>query len=469
MQDVTPEINQTLGQNVLDTERIGKLLVSLSLPSFFGLFVQTLYNVVNTIFIGHFVGALAIAGLSIVFPLQMLAMGIGMMVGLGGGSLISRHLGAGNHAEAERVLGNGVAINIIFSLALTAIVLSHPDFWLRLIGASDEVLPFAKDYVVIIMLGNVPNVFAMTLLNFVRAEGNARVGMTAMIMGAVLNIILDSILIIWLRLGVKGAAMGTVIAQTVSLVYLLSYYFTGSSYLKIRTTHLRLDIKILKPMLAIGAASFMRTVAGSLSAMFIIRTVVALGGDYALSAFGIIQRVFMFAMMPAVVIGQGLQPVLGYNYGARRFGLALKSLTMAFIAATLFSILVYLILHFLPGPIMSVFTTDESVIAAGTYAMRRIFMALPLIGVMMVGSSAFQSIGKATQAFVTAVARPIGFLIPSIMVLPNLLGLDGVWLSFPVADTLTFVLTVLLTVPIIREFRRAAAKTPAEGLAGAPL
>jgi Na+-driven multidrug efflux pump len=199
--------------------------------------------------------------------------------------------------------------------------------------------------------------------------------------------------------------------------------------------------------------------------------VVGYGGDIALSAFGIIQRIMMFAMMPALVAGQGLQPVLGFNYGARRFKLALRSMTLAHIAATLLSIFMFLVIYFLPGPIISVFTSDGELIAEGTYAARLMFMALPLIGPLMVGSASFQAIGKAAQAFITALARPIGFLIPAVLILPRFLQLDGVWYSFPTADALTFALTVILTVPILRDFRKAAAaeQAPAGEFAGAPL
>lgn len=459
-------------RSVLDTDKIGRLLVTLSLPVFLGMFVQTLYNVVNTIFMGHFVGSLAIAGLSIVFPLQMMCWGISMMVGFGASSLMSRYLGSGEPERAEHVLGNAVVINIIFSLALTAAILFNVNFWLRLIGASDEVLPFARDYAIIVIGGTVFNVFGNTLLNLVRAEGNSRVGMTAMIIGAVLNIILDSIFIVWLGWGASGAALGTVIAQIVAMVYLLSYYFTGSSYLKIRTAYLKLDIRILKDTLAIGVASFVQTVATSLSAMFVIRLVVEYGGDTALSAFGIIQRVMMFAFMPAIVFGQGMQPILGFNFGAKRYHLAIKSLTMAYVAATSLSFVAFFVLYFLPRPIISIFTTDASVVESAIYAARHIFISLPVVGTAMVGSSAFQSLGKATQAFITALARPVGFLIPAALLLPRFLQLDGVWYSFPVSDGLTFVLTVILTIPIIREFRRAATtgKTPTEKqLAGARL
>jgi putative MATE family efflux protein len=453
-----PDIQkQNHNPNVLDTDRVGWLLVKLATPAFFGMFVQTLYNVINTIFIGQFVGTLAIAGLSIVFPLQMLAMGIGMMVGMGGTSLISRFMGAGDISKAERSLGNGLTCGIILSLMLIVVILPNVDFWLRLIGASEEVLPFARPYLIIIISGTIFNTSGMALLNYARAEGNARVGMIANILGAILNIILDAILIIWLRLGVTGAALGTVTAQIAVLAYLSSYYFTGSSYLKIRKSNLPLDLKILKPMFSIGASSFVQTIAGSLSAMFLIRMVVTYGGDIYLSAFGILQRVMMFATMPAMVTGQGVQPILGFNYGARRYSLALKALTIASIASTSLSLLGFLILYFIPEPIIKIFSTDPQLVAAGTYAAKLIFLSMPLMGFVMVGSTSFQSIGKAVQAFITAIARPVVFLIPAVMILPRFLQLKGVFLSFPASDALTLVLTLILLTPIIKEFRRAAA------------
>jgi len=443
-------------RNVLDTDKVGSLLVKLATPAFFGMFVQTLYNVVNTIFIGHAVGPLAIAGLSIVFPIQMLFMGIGMMVGMGGTSLISRFIGSGDTAKAERTLGNGVTCITILSILITALILPNVNSFLRLIGASDEVLPYAREYLIIIASGTIFNVTGMALLNFVRAEGNARVGMIANMLGAILNIILDAILIVGLHMGVKGAALGTVIAQIATLIYLGIYYLSGSSYLKFRTSNLRLDIKILKSMFSIGISSFVQTVAGSLSAMFLIRQVVIYGGDIYLSAFGIIQRVMMFATMPAMVIGQGVQPILGFNYGARRFSLALKALKIAAIASTTLSLLAFTVLYFIPGPIIKIFSTDPALVAAGAHASKLIFLSMPLMGFVMVGSTSFQSIGKAVQAFITAIVRPVVFLIPAVILLPRFLHLEGVFLSFPTSDLLTLILTILLLIPIIKEFRKAA-------------
>ncbi len=440
-------------QTVLDDDRIGRLLLKLSLPAFFGMFVMTLYNIVDTIFIGHYVGPLGIAALSIVFPLQMLSMGVGQMMGMGGASLISRLIGANNTPRAERAVGNAITTTIVLSAIIMVAGLTNTDFWLRLMGSSDAVLPYAKDYMTIILSGMVFPTFAMALNSLVRAEGNARIAMTGMIIGALSNIILDAIFIIPLHMGIKGAALATVIAQLISALYLMSYYFSGKSFLKIHSKNLLLEWDILKAILAIGIASFARTLAGSLSTVFVNRMLVAYGGDYAVSAFGIINRIMMFAIMPGIVIGQGLQPILGFNYGARHYARALKSIKIAIIAATTCCILVFMVLYFAPEPVIRIFTTDNELIVLSSYAAKRIFMALYLIGFMMVGSLVFQSIGKATQSFITAISRSFLFLIPLILILPRFWQLDGVWLAFPIADALTFLLTLILLIPQIRELK----------------
>jgi putative MATE family efflux protein len=452
--------NPLLNRNnsVLDSERIGRLLVKMAMPAFIGMFVQTTYNVVNTIFIGHFVGTEAIAGLSIVFPLQMFAMGLGMMVGIGGLSVISKSIGAGDNARAERALGNCITASIVISLLVMILIMPFMDFWLPLIGASDAVLPYAHDYLIIIMSATIFNTLGMALMNLIRAEGNTRVGMTAMILGAVLNIILDAIFIIWLKMGVQGAALGTVIAQTAAMIYMLSYYLSGSSYLKIHKGNFAPDLKILKSMLAIGSASFVQTVGSSISGMILIHGVVAYGGDIALSAFGVIQRVMMFSNMPALVIGQGLQPILGYNYGAKRYHLAIKGIYLAYGASTVLSTAAFIVVYLFPGLIIRIFTSDPQLIEAGIYAARLAFLALPLMGLVMVSQMIFQALGRAVQAFIAAVARPILFLIPAVLLLSRFWELDGVFLSLPVADLLTFLLAVILLVPIISEFRKTAAQ-----------
>ena len=441
--------------NVLDDDRIGRLLLRLSLPAFMGMFVMTLYNVVDTIFIGHYVGPLGIAGLSIVFPVQMLTMGIGQMTGMGGASLVSRLIGARDNRRAEHALGNALTFTLIISAVLMVAGLWNPDLWLRLMGASETVLPYARDYMTIILTGVLFRTFAMSHNFLIRATGNARVPMIGMIIGAGLNIALDAIFIIPLGMGVKGAAVATVISQLVTGLYFLRYYLSGKSFLRIHLQNMIIRWEMLKSILAIGISSFARTAAQSLAVVFVNITLLTFGGDLAISGYGLIQRIMMFALMPGIVIGQGMQPILGFNYGAGRYDRALKVIKIAIIAATSYSIVAFCALYFAPELFIRVFTADTQLIVLTAHAATRIFFAAYLIGFLIVGSIIFQAIGKAPQAFVTAIARPALFLLPLVFILPNYWRLDGVWLAFPITDALTAVLVLALLIPQIRLFRRS--------------
>jgi putative MATE family efflux protein len=332
--------------------------------------------------------------------------------------------------------------------------LSNPDLWLRLMGASETILPYARDYMTIILIGLFFRTFAMSQNGLIRATGNARVPMTGMIMGAVLNIILDAIFIIPLDMGVKGAALATVISQLVTALYFLSYYFSDKSFLKIHLQNMIIKWDILRAILAIGIAAFAMTVAGSLSVVFVNRTLVTFGGDLAISSYGLVHRMMMFALMPSMVIGMGMQPILGFNYGAKRFDRALKVIKIAAISATSYSVIAFFALYFAPGLLLRVFTTNNELIVLAAHAAKRVFFAKYLIGFIMVGSTVFQATGKALQAFVTAIARPALFLLPLVFILPNYWQLDGVWLAFPITDVLTFILVLILLIPQIKMFRR---------------
>lgn len=441
-------------QSLLDSDRIGQLLFKLSMPAFFGMLVMTLYNVVDTIFIGHYVGPLGIAGLSIVFPIQMLSMGIGQMTGMGGASLISRLIGAGENSRAELALGNAISSCVTLSVIIMSVGLSNIDFWLRLVGASETILPYSQDYLSIILFGMVPMTIAMSFNGWIRAEGNARVSMTGMIIGALLNIVLDSIFIISLGMGVKGAALATVIAQLVSVTYFVSYYFFRKSFLKIHKVNLIPKLDILKAIFSIGIASFAMTIAGSVSAIFVNRMFISYGGDLAMSAYGILQRIMMFAIMPGMVTGQGMQPILGFNYGAKRYDRTLRVIKLTITVATVISITAFIALYFFPEPFVRVFTNDNELISLCTHAAKRIWLAIYLVGFLMSSSMVFQAMGKVAQSFVTAIARPALFLLPTVLILPRFLGLDGVWLAFPVTDGLTFILVMALLIPQIKMLRK---------------
>ncbi len=443
-----------INQHILDDDRIGHLLLKLSIPAFFGMFVMTLYNVIDTIFIGHYVGTLGIAGLSIVFPIQMLSIGIGQLVGMGGASLISRLIGAGDKARAERVLGNAVTIGLILSTLIMIIGVSDADFWLRLLGASETILPYAMDYMILILISLIFQTFAMTLNNLIRAEGNARIPMIGMITGALSNIILDAVFIIPLNMGIKGAALATLLAQVLVVIYELRYYISRSSFLRLHSKNLLLNTSIVRNIFSIGIASFAHMMAGSLSAALVNRVLVSTGGDISVSAFGVMNRILMFAIMPGIVIGQGLQPILGFNYGAKRYDRALKSIKVAMTAASICSIIVFVLIYFIPEPFIMIFTPDSELIEQSAYAAKRMCLGIYLIGFMMVGSVSFQSIGKAVESFITSVSRPALFMIPAIFILPLFWQIDGVWLSFPVSDWLASLLTLALFIPQIRELRK---------------
>lgn len=451
---------QRQNHSILDTDKVGRLLMKLTVPLFIGMAVQAIYNAVDTIFIGKFVAntQMAMAGLSLSFPFQMLQMGVGQMVGLGGASLISRMLGRGDNHGAEHTLGNGITFGVALSLLLMAGFLPFMDFWLRLIGASDAVLPFARDYLTIIMAGAGFNVMTNAFTGFVRAEGNARVAMTAMIVASVLNIILDWLFIVVLQMGVRGAALATVISMGISTVYVLVYYLSGSAYLKIRAVLLLPDFRILKEIFIIGIASFVQTTAGSLSIMMIMRMAVSYGGDIAIAAFLIIQRVMWFSMMPSMVIGQGMQPVLGYNYGARRYHLVNKTIILASAIAIGVGVIGFCVFYFSPEPIFRIFTSDEQLISKAAYIAKLVFLVLPIFGFYNVGQMVFPSVGKALQTFIVAIARPLAFMIPLLQILPRFFGEPGVWFSFPGSDILTFILVLALLIPLVKGFKKSGAE-----------
>ena len=438
-------------QTVFDTDKIGKLLLKLTIPAFIGMAVISLYNVVDTIFVGQYVGKLGIAALSIVFPIQMLSMAIGHLTGMGGAALISMSIGKGDKTKAEKILGNAITPTIVFSAILMIFGLSNTDFWLRLIGASEDVLPYASDYLRIILIGMFFQTFAMAFNFLIRAEGNVRVPMISMIIGATLNIILDAIFIIPLGLGVAGAAWATIVAQLVSVAYCVFYYISGKSFLKVYFKNLLIDWKILGSIFAIGISSFVMMMATSICAIIINRILNQYGGDLAVSAFGIINRIMMFALMPGMVIGQGLQPILGFNYGAKRYDRGLKVIKIAVMAATVFCLVTFVILYSFPGFFARIFNGDPELVSLTVYAARRIFITMPIIGFMMVGSTMFQALGKPIQAFFSTVSRSVLFLLPCVLILPNYWQLDGIWLAFPITDGLTFTLILSLFIPQIRQ------------------
>jgi putative MATE family efflux protein len=441
-------------KSILDTDGIGKLLFKLAVPAFIGMVVMATYNVVDTIFVGHYIGTLGIAGLSIVFPFQMLAQGFGMMAGIGGASLVSRMLGAKDIAKAERALGNAILIGSVFGIAMSIVIFVNMNFWLSLAGASESILPYAREYMEVVIAFAILMTLVMTFHSVVVAEGNAKIPMLSMICGAVMNIILDALFIITFNMGIRGAAIATMISNGASLVCFVLYYFSGRSSLKIKPKIFIPDFKIIGQIVVIGVSGLAMTLSNSFSAIFLNNLLVHHGGDMAVSAFGLINRAMVFIFMPCMVIGQGMQPILGFNYGARQYDRVFRVLKISLSWATGIAIAGFGIIYFFPAQIMSIFTTDQDLIRHTVYASKRMFLAIYLLGFISVASIVFQSLGKAVQSFVASVARPALLLIPTLYFLARFWHLDGIWYTFPITDVLTTLVILFLLIPVIRDLRR---------------
>ncbi|MDO9549051.1 MAG: MATE family efflux transporter, partial [Candidatus Marinimicrobia bacterium] len=410
--------------HILADERVGRLLVNLSTPAMVAMFVTALYNVVDTIYIGRGVGSMAIAGITIVFPIQLLVMAIAMMIGIGGASVISRALGAGDYEKANTTFGNVLLSIVIFGFSLALLGNIFIDVLLALFGASDTVLPYARDYAQIILLGTVFFSFSMASNNVVRSEGRAKVAMTTMLISAILNIILDPIFIFGFKWGIKGAAAATVISQVVTALYLVYYFYSGKSSLTVHLRNLRLNRLIMREIVAVGSPSLIRQLSASALVVVINNTLRVYGGDFSIALFGIMHRMLMFVSMPLFGIAQGMQPIVGFNYGAKRYDKAKRVLALSNKATTIVSTVGAIVLFSFPGAIISVFTNDPGIIRMGIPAVRIFIVALPVFGFQIVGSTLFQAIGKAKQALLLTVSRQI-FLITLVLVLPRLYGLTG--------------------------------------------
>lgn len=443
--------------HILADERVGRLLVKLSTPAMVAMFVMALYNLVDTIFVGRGIGSLAIAGITIVFPIQMLVMAIAMMLGIGGASIISRSLGAEDYEKANKTFGNVLTMVIVFGLLTASLGNIFIDDLLQLFGATGNILPFARDYAQIILIGTIFFSFSMASNNIIRSEGRAKVAMTTMLISAILNIILDPIFIFGFGWGIRGVALATVLSQMTTVLYLIYYFSTGKSSLKIHLKDFILSKKIVVETFAIGSASFIRQISGSILIIIMNNTLKVYGGDLSIAAFGIMHRLLMFVAMPIFGIAQGLQPITGFNYGAKRFDKVKRALSLSIKSATTVGLIGAIILIVFPDKLLAVFTRDQELLAIGSRALRIYIFALPLFGFQVVGTTLFQSIGKARQALWLTVSRQL-VMIALILTLSRIFYLDGVWFSFPIVDFLFFFVTLAFYLPQMREFDTKMAK-----------
>ena len=433
-------------QNISDlgSKRIGPLLAKLAVPSTIGLLVNSLFNVVDTIFVGRGVGTLAIAGIGIVFPIQMIISAIAQLFGMGAASMVSRSLGKKDYDRASNITGNSFIVSFAFGIfaAIVVFILLNP--MLRIFGATEDILPFARDYLSIVAFGFIFYPFVFSSIKLIRAEGAVKNSMTVLIVVAGVNIILDPIFIFGLNMGIKGAAYATIIAQFCGFLYITLYYILGRSSLNIRMVHFRMKWRIIKEMVSLGSASFARQVSMSILIILVNNSLRVYGGDITIAVFSVVNRVSMFATMPLFGIVMGAQPMIGFNYGANNMGRVKESLKTSVLSTVVIGTVFFIIFMAFPSKIINLFSTDAELIKIGIFPLRMTMLLFPFIGFQMIGAGFFQSIGKARPSIVLSLTRQVLFLIPLILLLPLLLGTNGIWIAFPIADLLAIIFTGIL-------------------------
>ena len=428
--------------HILADDNIGRLHWKLAVPAMVGMLVMALYNVVDTIFVGRFVGTNAIAALTVAFPMQMIVMGFGIMNGIGSASLISISLGEQNQEKANRIFHNSLLMALFLGVFFTLTIQLFLDKVILLFGASPEVLPLSRQYLRIIMLGATFQIAAMTGNNIIRSEGQAKIAMISMVSGAVLNIFLDALFIIVFKMGVQGVAIGTVAAQIFQTVYQYIYFKSPKSSMLYKFCFREFNLKIVQGIVRIGVASFFRNIAGSLMMIIFNNVLRHYGGALALAAAGVMFRFLHFTFMPVVGIAQGMQPIVGYNFGANRPKKVIIAWKLSSIRASVISVMAFIIVMLFPRLIISIFTTDIELIELAAHGIRIMFAGTFVIGFQVVGATFFQAINRALPSFILSVSRQLLILIPLLLILPKFMGLNGAWLAHPISDYISVIITI---------------------------
>lgn len=430
-------------RDIFGTQSLGKLLRNQAIPASAGILVMSIYGIVDTIFVGLWVGSLGIAAITVVQPITFLIASIGMAIGIGGASIISRAFGENNDEKAFLTFGNQVGLTLLLGAIFVAIGFLFIDQILALFGGRGNVLEPSKTYFKIVLLG-VPFLgWAMMSNNVIRAEGFPRIAMLTIMIPALVNIILDPIFIIWLDMGLAGAAWATTISYIASAIFATWFFLRGDSQLKIKRKYLKADLPIIKEIGALGSVTFARQGTISLLSIVLNNSLFVYGGEIGLSIYGIISRLLMFANFPVLGITQGFVPIVGYNFGANLMDRVKKLIRLSMISATLISLGIFSVIMIFTPHIVSVFTNDSELIQRTTPALRAVFLATPLLAVNLLGSAYFQAIGMARPAFILSLSKQGFLLIPLIFLLPLKFGIYGIWYSFPIADLGAAIITAV--------------------------
>lgn len=439
----------------LGNESVGKLLLKFSIPAIIGMLVNALYNVVDRIFVGRGVGVLAISGISVTFPIMIINMAFGMLVGIGAASMVSIKLGQKKKDDAEKILGNALVLSIVLSILVSILGLAFKDAILKSFGASENTLNYAREYIEIILFGVVLQNIGFGLNNIIRAEGNPRIAMLTMIIGAVINTILNPIFIFVFHMGIRGSATATIISQAITSIWVIHYFLSDKSLLKFKKENLRLKKEVVFSIFSIGMSPFAMQVAASLVNILFNKNLLAYGGDLAVGAMGIINSISMLIMMPMFGINQGAQPIIGFNYGANQYDRVKRTLKLAIIAATGIAIFGFLITQLIPTQLVGIFNkNDIELMNISVNGMKIVTIMFPLIGFQVISSNFFQAMGKAKISMFLSLSRQVIILIPLIIIMPKFFALNGVWMASPISDFLSTVITAVLLIKEIQKLNK---------------
>lgn len=443
---------------LLGTEKISTLLLRYAIPAIIAMTASSLYNLVDSIFIGHGVGAMALSGLGITMPLMNLGAAFGSLVGIGASTQLSIKMGQNDRQSALLILGNVIILNTIIGLAYTAACLPFLDRILYFFGASGNTIGYARSYMLIILAGNVITHVYLGLNDMLRASGYPGRAMAIMLTAVILNCILNAIFIFGFGWGIAGAAWATVIAQVVAMGLELRHFLDKKSFIHFTRGTIRLKRSIVKGILSIGMAPFLMYVCSSVIVILINKTLMSHGGDLYIGGYSIVNRIAMLFVMIVMGLNQGMQPIVGYNFGARKFDRVTKTLKYVVCCAVGVTTTGFLICQLFPQYITMLFTDDADLIAISSHGLRVVLAMFPFVGFQMVTSNFFQSIGMAPKAIFLSLTRQLIFLVPFLLIMPGFFGPDGVWMSMPMADAAATTLAAILLWKQFRKFHRMHAR-----------
>jgi len=422
-------------------EPIGKLLIKHAVPSSLGILVMSLNILIDTIFVGHWIGPNAIAAINIVLPVSFFVAAIGMSIGIGGGSIISRSLGNKNHDKANKTFGNQVSLTLISTIFFMSLGLYYTNDLIPLFGGKGELFDLAKTYYIIVMIGVPVLGLCMMSSNTIRAEGKPKSAMYAMFIPSISNLCLDYLFIYELGLGMYGAALATTLSYFICGIYILSFFVLKKSDLKLKASDLKFDVSIVKETLSLGLVTLSRQAAVSLTVLVVNNILFSLQGENMIAVYAIISRMLMFMLFPILGITQGFIPIAGYNFGAKNKDRVLNSVKKAIVYSTGMATLIFLFIYTFSDIVANAFTSDINIINKTSDALILVFMATPIIGIQLIGSAYFQAIGRAFPALMLTLSRQVFFLIPLVFFLSKIYGVYGVWISFPLSELLSTILT----------------------------